>query len=63
MPIDTDRLMIRIESMRDELVQLTQDLIRIPTLNPPGECYRDICDYLDTFSDAGLIKKQNTPWT
>ncbi len=25
---------------------LTQDLIRIPTLNPPGECYREICEYL-----------------
>ena len=31
---------------RDELIRLTQDLIRIPTLNPPGRHYRDICDYL-----------------
>ncbi|MEP2530165.1 acetylornithine deacetylase/succinyl-diaminopimelate desuccinylase family protein [Shimia sp.] len=42
-----DALMHRIDSLRDDLVALTQDLIRIPTLNPPGECYRDICDYLD----------------
>ena len=34
--------------MRDDLIALTRDLIRIPTLNPPGDCYRDICDYLDT---------------
>ena len=31
---------------RDDLIALTQDLIRIPTLNPPGENYREICDYL-----------------
>lgn len=35
-----------IAARRDNLIALTQDLIRIPTLNPPGECYRDICDYL-----------------
>ncbi len=29
----------RIESKRDELVGLTQDLIRIPTVNPPGDAY------------------------
>ncbi|MDF1855361.1 acetylornithine deacetylase/succinyl-diaminopimelate desuccinylase family protein [Pseudooceanicola sp.] len=36
-----------IDSRREELIALTQDLIRIPTLNPPGENYREICDYLD----------------
>ncbi|MFW2545299.1 acetylornithine deacetylase/succinyl-diaminopimelate desuccinylase family protein [Primorskyibacter sp. 2E107] len=36
----------RIEGKRDDLIALTQDLIRIPTLNPPGDCYRDICEYL-----------------
>ncbi|KPQ18189.1 MAG: succinyl-diaminopimelate desuccinylase [Rhodobacteraceae bacterium HLUCCO18] len=30
----------------DDLVTLTQDLVRIPTLNPPGRNYREICDYL-----------------
>lgn len=37
----------RITDKRDDLIQLTQDLIRIPTLNPPGENYRDICEFLD----------------
>ena len=36
-----------IELRRGELIALTQDLIRIPTLNPPGEHYATICDYLD----------------
>ncbi|MGA9254060.1 MAG: acetylornithine deacetylase/succinyl-diaminopimelate desuccinylase family protein [Roseobacter sp.] len=35
-----------IAGRRDSLIALTQDLIRIPTLNPPGAEYRVICDYL-----------------
>jgi len=37
----------RINSKRDDLIKLTQDLIRIPTLNPPGENYREACEFLD----------------
>ena len=40
------RIKLEITSRRDDLVALTQDLIRIPTLNPPGRHYRQICDYL-----------------
>ncbi len=43
-----------IEARRDELVALTQDLIRIPTLNPPGEAYLEICEYL-----AGRLRARN----
>jgi succinyl-diaminopimelate desuccinylase len=42
-----DRLKVEIAAREDDLVALTQDLIRIPTLNPPGREYRTICDYLD----------------
>ena len=35
-----------IDARRDDLVRLTQGLIRIPTLNPPGRHYREICEYL-----------------
>ena len=35
-----------IAQKRDDLVALTQDLIRIPTLNPPGDNYLEICEYL-----------------
>ncbi len=38
----------RIDTMRDDLIALTQDLVRIPTLNPPGENYLAICEYLET---------------
>ena len=42
-----DPLLSEIATRRDDLILLTQDLIRIPTLNPPGENYRDICEFLD----------------
>ena len=45
MSID-QRLCEEIDARREDLIQLTGDLIRIPTLNPPGENYRDICEYL-----------------
>ena len=41
-----DALALEIETRRDDLIRLTQDLIRIPTLNPPGRHYLDICEYL-----------------
>lgn len=40
------RLLAEIGARRDELIALTQDLIRIPTVNPPGENYLEICEYL-----------------
>jgi succinyl-diaminopimelate desuccinylase len=36
-----------IEARRADLIALTQDLIRIPTLNPPGDNYHAICAYLE----------------
>ena len=41
-----DRLSDRIDALRDDLIALTQDLVRIPTLNPPGDNYLEICQYL-----------------
>ena len=42
-----DPLLSEIATRRDDLILLTQNLIRIPTLNPPGENYRDICEFLN----------------
>ena len=39
-------LLSEIDARRDDLIALTQDLIRIPTVNPPGDYYRDICEYV-----------------
>jgi succinyl-diaminopimelate desuccinylase len=38
---------------RDELVALARELIRVPTVNPPGEHYREICDLV-----AGRLARQ-----
>ncbi len=51
----TDRLLAEIQARRADLVALTQDLLRIPTLNPPGARYHEICAYLDArLSAAGF---------
>ena len=61
-----DALSLAIENRRDALIRLTQDLIRIPTLNPPGRHYRDICDYLQARLapqgwDCRLVRATGTP--
>jgi len=40
------RLRAEVEARRADLIELTQGLIRIPTLNPPGHNYREICEFL-----------------
>ena len=40
------RLFNRINDARDDLVALTCDLIRIPTVNPPGDAYTECCEFL-----------------
>lgn len=55
-----------IDSKREDLIELTQDLIRIPTLNPPGDCYLEICEYLQKrLSKSGfeteLIRAKDCP--
>ena len=44
--VDLDQLTARIDSKRDELINLTQELIRIPSVNPPGEFYEDCARYI-----------------
>jgi len=39
-------LRARITDKRDDLVALTQDLIRIPTVNPPGDAYTPCAEFL-----------------
>lgn len=38
-PVRLDRLFSRIEDRRDDLLDLTRQLVRIPTVNPPGDAY------------------------
>lgn len=39
-----DLVLREVESARDELVDFTAELIRIPTVNPPGEAYRECAE-------------------
>lgn len=59
-------LSLAVEQKREELIALTQDLIRIPTLNPPGDCYLEISEYLQKRLEASgfevkLIRAYGTP--
>jgi succinyl-diaminopimelate desuccinylase len=41
-----DFLMSSIEARRDELVDLTRQLLKFPTVNPPGEAYRPCAEFI-----------------
>jgi succinyl-diaminopimelate desuccinylase len=35
------RVLTEVDAAREEIVQCARELVRIPTVNPPGDCYRD----------------------
>ncbi|MFI4934105.1 MAG: acetylornithine deacetylase/succinyl-diaminopimelate desuccinylase family protein [Caulobacterales bacterium] len=41
-----DALLTAIEARQDELVELTRALIRIPSVNPPGDLYRECAELI-----------------
>ena len=41
-----DSVFEAIDRRRDELVELTRQLIRFPTINPPGEAYRPCAEFI-----------------
>ena len=41
-----DRVLAEVEAARDEMVVFTAEMIRTPTVNPPGECYRDCAELI-----------------
>ncbi len=42
----TDQLLKRIEARAEEMVELTRELIRYPTVNPPGEAYEPCARFI-----------------
>ena len=40
------KLLLEVQNRRSDIIQLTSDLIKIPTINPPGTNYREICEFL-----------------
>jgi succinyl-diaminopimelate desuccinylase len=45
-PSKIEAVLREIEAREDQVVALTQDLIRFPTVNPPGEAYQPCAEYL-----------------
>lgn len=61
-----EQLFRAIDDRRDELVVLTADLIRFPTVNPPGEAYTPCAEFIANRLrkrrfETQLIRGQDTP--
>ena len=61
-----DRFNREVEASEEGMVALLRDLIAIPTLNPPGENYYEICEYLAEYLygrgfETELIRAKGTP--
>ena len=52
------KLMLEIESRKESLIELTQDLIRMPTVNPPCAIYLEICEFLKKRLEASGFETQ-----
>lgn len=53
--IATDRILSAVDDLAGELVAFTSDLIRIPTVNPPGEAYADCAKVIgDRLAECGF---------
>ena len=56
MTVDMQPVLNRIDDRVDDLVELTADLIRFPTINPPGEAYRPCAEFIgDRLSKRGFV--------
>lgn len=61
-----DAILARVEARQDELVELTRELIRIPTINPPGQHYAECAALLaDRLNAVGfeveLLRAEGEP--
>src|SRR5882724_4969386 len=45
----TERILAEVDRVADEIVQFTADLVRIPTVNPPGDEYEACAHFLGDF--------------
>ena len=61
-----EKLLERIEGKREELTDLTCELVKIPTVNPPGDAYTDCAHFLGTRLEkrgfeVGYHRAEGTP--
>jgi succinyl-diaminopimelate desuccinylase len=51
-----DEVLRAVDALTDEMVAFTQALVRIPTVNPPGECYAQCADLIaDKLCEFGYV--------
>lgn len=65
-PDVVDRVLAAVDGLADEAVEFTRELVRIPTVNPPGElyeeCARTIGDRLERFGfDVDYVAAEGRP--
>ena len=54
-PTRVDRVLAQVEAAREESVAFTAELIRVPTVNPPGASYRECAELIGRrLREAGL---------
>ena len=41
-----ERLFAEVDNRKEDLINLTQELVAFPTLNPPGQNYLEVCEFL-----------------
>jgi succinyl-diaminopimelate desuccinylase len=67
MPGDISDIVFKaVDERRDELVDLTRQLIRFPTVNPPGEAYRPCAEFIGRRLEArgfiiDYVRAEGTP--
>src|SRR5258708_7824257 len=55
MPAATDRVLSAVDALAGEAVGFTSDLIRMPTVNPPGDMYVECARFIgDTLARSGF---------
>src|SRR5580693_9716057 len=64
--VKIDGVLREIEAREDEIVALTQDLIRFPTINPPGEAYQPCAEFISRRLgargfDVNYVRAAGTP--
>lgn len=64
--VDTENLYRNIDKRRDDVIALTQKLVQIPTINPPGDHYLEICEFLKMRLETSgfeteLVRGEGTP--
>jgi len=48
-PFPPEKLLEAVEARRDEVTALTRELIRFPTVNPPGEAYTPCAEFIGNY--------------